>query len=362
MKQLTSIFLALIVIVLAPSSNSYANSNGEVLVWKPLTFRPAFVHTANHIDLSKKIKWYSWDVENRYFLSFRQPFSIRLAQEVKIIDIKASCTNVPIRVKRELSKKEATDVSNQTLIQFFQADFGLNRGITRSQLYSKPIIFTIDSSSWNVDDDEIQLAIPICANSIGKSLAELIGNSVTMNLRIAYSTNFDENLNKIDPKCDEILGDKCMFYSPIQPIFGVKFSESNLDLESLNYAYQESIDKEKSYLQAKPCEIPYASYDQQSNSNKMIKDNKAICEASKRNLDFLNSELEKAKRVVSPSSSPTSATKVGVSSSPTPTSSPLPKITGAVLSQKSTITCIKGKLTKKVTAVKPKCPSGYKKK
>jgi hypothetical protein len=29
-------------------------------------------------------------------------------------------------------------------------------------------------------------------------------------------------------------------------------------------------------------------------------------------------------------------------------------------SKKTTITCVKGKLTKKVTAVKPKCPSGYK--
>jgi hypothetical protein len=28
--------------------------------------------------------------------------------------------------------------------------------------------------------------------------------------------------------------------------------------------------------------------------------------------------------------------------------------------KKTTITCVKGKLTKKVTAVKPKCPSGYK--
>ena len=34
----------------------------------------------------------------------------------------------------------------------------------------------------------------------------------------------------------------------------------------------------------------------------------------------------------------------------------------AALLKKSTITCVKGKLTKKVTAVKPKCPSGYKKK
>jgi membrane protein involved in colicin uptake len=30
--------------------------------------------------------------------------------------------------------------------------------------------------------------------------------------------------------------------------------------------------------------------------------------------------------------------------------------------KKTTITCVKGKLTKKVTAVKPKCPAGYKKK
>jgi hypothetical protein len=29
-------------------------------------------------------------------------------------------------------------------------------------------------------------------------------------------------------------------------------------------------------------------------------------------------------------------------------------------SKKTTITCVKGKLTKKVTAVKPKCPAGYK--
>ncbi len=30
--------------------------------------------------------------------------------------------------------------------------------------------------------------------------------------------------------------------------------------------------------------------------------------------------------------------------------------------KKTTITCVKGKLTKKVTAVKPMCPIGYKKK
>jgi hypothetical protein len=336
MRRNWVIFLTLVLLSSGLPSNSYANSNGEALVWKPWTLRPAFQQNANHIDLSKKIKWYSWDVENKYFLSFRQPFSIRLAEEVKIANVNVNCTSVPIRVKRELSQKEASDLYNQTLIQFFQADFGLNKGITRSQLYSKPMIFTINSSSWNVVDDEIKLDVPVCADSIGKSLAELVGNSVTMNLRIAYSTNFDENLNKIDPKCDEILGDKCMFYSSIQPIFGIKFSQSSLNLESLKYAYQETIDKEKDYLQAKPCDVPYASHDQQSNSNIMVKDNKALCESSQRNLDFLNSEIARASKLLQP----------------TTISTVSPKLTK--------ITCTKGKLTKKVSGTNPKCPKGYK--
>jgi hypothetical protein len=37
------------------------------------------------------------------------------------------------------------------------------------------------------------------------------------------------------------------------------------------------------------------------------------------------------------------------------------KVSGPV-TKKTTITCIKGKLTKKVTGIKPACPTGYKKK
>lgn len=44
----------------------------------------------------------------------------------------------------------------------------------------------------------------------------------------------------------------------------------------------------------------------------------------------------------------------------TSTSTPAPKSTAAA--RKTTITCIKGKLTKSVSAVKPTCPTGYKKK
>jgi hypothetical protein len=49
---------------------------------------------------------------------------------------------------------------------------------------------------------------------------------------------------------------------------------------------------------------------------------------------------------------------------PVPASTPVatPTSSSAVAPKKTTITCIKGKLTKSVTAVKPTCPAGYKKK
>jgi hypothetical protein len=62
-------------------------------------------------------------------------------------------------------------------------------------------------------------------------------------------------------------------------------------------------------------------------------------------------------------SSPTIKVKLE-QDAPAPTATPTPTATAEVkvANKKITITCIKGKATKKVTAVKPKCPSGYKKK
>ena len=47
---------------------------------------------------------------------------------------------------------------------------------------------------------------------------------------------------------------------------------------------------------------------------------------------------------------------------PTPTPTPSATATAKPVAKKITISCVKGKTVKKVTAVKPKCPSGFKKK
>jgi hypothetical protein len=48
---------------------------------------------------------------------------------------------------------------------------------------------------------------------------------------------------------------------------------------------------------------------------------------------------------------------------PAPSATPSPSASAkAATPKKTTITCVKGKTTKKVTAIKPTCPTGYKKK
>ena len=59
---------------------------------------------------------------------------------------------------------------------------------------------------------------------------------------------------------------------------------------------------------------------------------------------------------------PTPTPSETASATPTPTSTPTVAATVKPAAKKTTITCVKGKKTKKVTAVKPKCPKGYKKK
>jgi len=46
---------------------------------------------------------------------------------------------------------------------------------------------------------------------------------------------------------------------------------------------------------------------------------------------------------------------------PSPSASPTPVAKPVTVNKKTTITCVKGKIGKNVTAVNPKCPKGYKK-
>jgi hypothetical protein len=63
-----------------------------------------------------------------------------------------------------------------------------------------------------------------------------------------------------------------------------------------------------------------------------------------------------------PTPTPAPSAYLSPSASPSATAEPTPQKSVAPVIKKSTITCVKGKVTKKVTAVSPKCPAGYKKK
>jgi uncharacterized membrane-anchored protein YhcB (DUF1043 family) len=102
------------------------------------------------------------------------------------------------------------------------------------------------------------------------------------------------------------------------------------------------------------CEDTESVYEATINSSKSFKESQRNIEA---NLAKFGLTLIKQ----SPTPSPSQLTQ------PTPTPSPSQSAKPAVvtskkptLPKKTTIICTKGKLTKKVTAVKPKCPAGFK--
>lgn len=75
---------------------------------------------------------------------------------------------------------------------------------------------------------------------------------------------------------------------------------------------------------------------------------------------LLVEEAKKYASLAGPSPTPSSSPEVKVMQTPIPTPTNGQTISNNV--KKVSITCVKGKLTKKVTAVNPKCPSGFKKK
>ena len=373
MKRLVPLILTVILIAVGLPSKSYADNSSRALVWGPSPILNTFEFGKNgflHLDLSKKVKWYRWDLENNYYLSLRQPFSIRIAQEIKILDKDSKCTSVPIKVRRHLSLSQASDSLNSTSIQFFASDIGFNKGISTQQVISRPIIFTIGPSDWKANSlEEQDFSVPVCEDSIGRSLSGLIESEITLNFRYSYSTNADQSYINIEPKCDEIKDNRCIFNSGIVRVFPIKFTQTSPSLASLKSVYQETIGRESDYLQAKPCEVPYLDYDQQSNSNTLRKDNKALCESRLRNLEFLNSEIATFSRAIlsaelkaKQDAESQAAAALKAKQESEANAGAAKAAAKAVATKKTTIACLKGKLIKKVTAVKPICPAGYKKK
>jgi uncharacterized membrane-anchored protein YhcB (DUF1043 family) len=104
------------------------------------------------------------------------------------------------------------------------------------------------------------------------------------------------------------------------------------------------------------CEDAESVYEATVNSSKSFKE-------SQRNIEVNLAKFGLTLIKQSPTPSPSQLTQ------PTPTPSPSQSAKPAVVTskkptppKKTTINCVKGKVTKKVTAVKPKCPAGYKKK
>ena len=110
------------------------------------------------------------------------------------------------------------------------------------------------------------------------------------------------------------------------------------------------------------CEDAENVYVAAINSSKSFKESQRNIEA---NLAKFGLTLIKPTPTPTPSQStqPTPTPSQSTQPTPTPSQSTKPVVVTSkkpTLPKKTTITCVKGKTAKKVTAVKPKCPTGYK--
>jgi len=116
------------------------------------------------------------------------------------------------------------------------------------------------------------------------------------------------------------------------------------------------------------CEDAESLYVASVNTSKSFKESQKNIEA---NLAKFGLTLVKPTPTPTPSQStqPTPTPTPSQSTQPTPTPTPSQSTQPVVVTskkptppKKTTIKCVKGKLTKKITAVRPMCPSGYKRK
>lgn len=79
-------------------------------------------------------------------------------------------------------------------------------------------------------------------------------------------------------------------------------------------------------------------------------------------LDILQAAEDYVAQIMAQENIEKERAKVNAIAAATPTPTPTPIAKPIAASKKSTITCVKGKTSKKITAVSPKCPNGFKKK
>ena len=319
-KRFLTVLIAVNVgLLVAPSNSQSAETvRSDFIEWTNGFNWLNFGLTGSHAEIQRYFPWYKYDLDNSPYISIQAPVSIRIPSAIKLDFSQRDCINLPIKVRREVPRAVTADSLNILNVDFFLSS-------SKSKTFEINPIFTLGPTNWLDDISIIEIQIPVCKNSILDPNKSSLGTYLSLGFTLKYSRDL-ASLSGETSKCKEFISDKCVITdrasTGISIVSNVKQNPELIEL------YETSIKNSQDFIDTKP---GYPG----GVGNQLL--SPVYCVNAGRNIQILKNELLAIQAPAFQKPSVNSSTK-------------------------KTITCIKGKATKKVTAVNPKCPTGYKKK
>ena len=334
---------------LMPNSQSAEISKPEFVEWNPGFFWLAFGLSGTHSEIQSYLPWYQYDPENAPYISSQVALSLRPPKSILLDFTKNDCIGIPIQVRREVTQEIAMNTLNTLTIDFYPITI-----YSKLQMFDSQPIFTVGPNNWTDASNVIEVQIPVCKEIVGTSKKSLEGSY----LNLGYVFKYTRDLSTLQAgisKCDQVIGDKCIISTRATgPVAVVTNNYQSIEQPAL---YSLEIKKLQDFLDSKPC-FP-GGIGSQLLSNVYCANASQNIEILKRELPLITAAAEKAaadKAAAEKAAADKAAAELKAQQEAEA------KAKSDAARKKSTITCIKGKTVKKVTAVNPKCPSGYKRK
>ena len=344
-------FLLIIAIILGSLGAPSVNSNAadikpvEVVEWNLEFFSASLEVNGLHSDLKARIPWYS-EVYSAWPLSVRYPKKVYLenTNEDEI------CYSLPLQIRKEIADTYILNEKNPIEIVFTPKIIFEKNNVTFRDSTLK-----IGPGDWISGNSILNKNVVFCLTRGQMDANPVI--AILLQFSLSYSRLFSE-FNTPKNLCNDVTPDSCKYIGG----YG-----AGIDVTQMKYLvidevknYEIKIAELKTFLGLPPCPVSLN------------------CELAKRNLAFLESDLVNSKvrkltaELKAKQDAEFAAAELKAKQEAEAKAAELrakqeveakAKVAKlAAANKKITITCVKGKLTKKVTSIKPVCPSGYKKK
>ena len=357
--------------IVIPHSQGVDAPKSQFVEWSPGFNWIALELNGLHSDIQTYLPWYRYDPANAPFVSSQAAFSTRLPKSSLLDFSKSSCIGIPIQIRREISQEFAKD-----LVNVFSLDFTI--AISKGSLFESQPILIVDPSYWGKSTNLIEVLVPVCKDIFGTSKNSLEGSSLVLGLTLKYTRDLTA-LQGESSKCTQVLVDKCIIATRYTT--GISIVTNNYLAIQQPTVYDLEIKRLQEFLDSKPC-FPGGV------GNQLL--NNMYCANASQNIDILKQELPSIKAAAelvaaelkakqeaevvakavaelkakqeaeAKAAAELKAKQEAEAKAAAELKAKQEAAAKAAALKRTTITCIKGKLTKMVTAVKPKCPAGYK--